>query len=195
MKVILTNKVKSLGNIGEIVNVSQGYARNFLIPNKMAKLADEGNSKQMADYQKMLAKKVAEEKAAAEEVAGKLKNVAISLVKKVGGNGTLFGTVTNTELSKELEKLGIHVERRLINVDTPIKNLGEYEISAKLFKGVEATFKVKVEIDPKQAEEMKKKQEAAAKAKKAKAEKADAATEEGAEASAEATEDSTTEEA
>ncbi|MAZ47299.1 MAG: 50S ribosomal protein L9 [Halobacteriovoraceae bacterium] len=195
MKVILTNKVKSLGNIGEIVNVSQGYARNFLIPNKMAKLADEGNSKQMADYQKMLAKKVAEEKAAAEEVAGKLKNVAISLVKKVGGNGTLFGTVTNTELSKELEKLGIHVERRLINVDTPIKTLGEYEISAKLFKGVEATFKVKVEIDPKQAEEMKKKQEAAAKAKKAKAEKAEAAAEEGAEATAETSEETTSEEA
>ena len=195
MKVILTNKVKSLGNIGEIVNVSQGYARNFLIPNKMAKLADEGNSKQMADYQKMLAKKVAEEKAAAEEVAGKLKNVAISLVKKVGGNGTLFGTVTNTELSKELEKLGIHVERRLINVDTPIKTLGEYEISAKLFKGVEATFKVKVEIDPKQAEEMKKKQEAAAKAKKAKAEKAEAAAEEGAEATTETSEETTSEEA
>lgn len=195
MKVILTNKVKSLGNIGEIVNVSQGFARNYLIPNKMAKLADEGNSKQMADYQKMLAKKVAEEKAAAEEVAKKLSNVTVTMIKKVGGNGTLFGTVTNTELSKELEKQGISVERRLINVDVPIKTLGEYEISAKLFKDVEATFKVKVEIDPKQAEEMKKKQEAAAKAKKAKAEKAEAGAEEGAEATAETSEESTSEEA
>ena len=61
MKVILTEKVKSLGNVGEIVNVSQGHARNYLIPNSLAKLADEGNSKQMADYQKMLAKKVSEE--------------------------------------------------------------------------------------------------------------------------------------
>lgn len=182
MKVILTDKVKSLGNIGEIVNVSQGFARNYLIPNKLAKLADEGNAKQMADYQKMLAKKVAEEKAAAEELAKKVSGITVSLVKKIGGNGRLFGTVTNSELSRELEKQGAIVERRLINVDTPIKTLGEYEMTAKLFKGVEATFKVKVEIDPKQAEEMKKKQEAAAKkaAKKAEA-PAEEATAEAAE--------------
>ena len=178
MKVILTSKVKSLGNIGEIVNVSQGYARNFLIPNSLAKLADEGNSKQMADYQKMLAKKVAEEKAEAEAIAKKLGNVSLTLVKKVGGNGTLFGTVTNSELSKELEKQGVVVERRLIQIDTPIKTVGEYEIKAKLFKGVETTFKVKIEMDPKQAEELKKKQAAAAKAKK---EKVEAPTEEATE--------------
>lgn len=189
MKVILTNKVKSLGNIGEIVNVSQGYARNFLIPNKLAKLADEGNSKQMADYQKMLAKQVAEEKAAAEATAKKLNSVSVTVIKKVGGNGSLFGTVTNTELAKELEKEGINIERRLIQIDTPIKNLGEYDIKVKLFKDVEATFKLKVEIDPKQAEEMKKKQEAAAKAKKAKAEaKEEASTEENAEEATEETE-------
>ena len=84
MKVILTERVKSLGNIGEIVNVSQGFARNYLIPNSLAKLADEGNSKQMEDYQKMLAKKVAEEKAAAEELAkkvsGKTKIIGVSIL-------------------------------------------------------------------------------------------------------------------
>ncbi|MFT6631368.1 MAG: large subunit ribosomal protein L9 [Bacteriovoracaceae bacterium] len=163
MKVILTDSVKSLGNIGEIVNVSQGFARNYLIPNKKAKLADEGNSKQMADYQKMLAKKVAEEKAAAEDLAKKISKITINLVKKVGGTGRLFGTVTNSELSKELEKQGAIVERRLITIETPIKTLGDFDITAKLFKGVEATFKVKVEMDPKQVEEIKKKQEAAAK--------------------------------
>jgi large subunit ribosomal protein L9 len=163
MKVILTDSVKSLGNIGEIVNVSQGFARNYLIPNNKAKLADESNSKQMADYQKMLAKKVAEEKAAAEALGKKVSAITINLAKKVGGTGTLFGTVTNSELSRELEKQGVVVERRLITIDTPIKTLGEFQISAKLFKGVEATFKVKVEMDPKQVEEIKKKQEAAAK--------------------------------
>lgn len=181
MKVILTDKVKTLGNVGEIVNVSEGYARNFLIPQNKAKLADESNSKQMGDYQKMLAKKVAEEKAEADALAKKLSSTTVSLIKKVGGNGSLFGTVTNTEVAKELEKAGIVIERRLIAIDTPIKNLGEYDITAKLFKGVEATFKVKVEIDPKQAEEMKKKQEAA-EAKKAKKE---AKTEETAEVEAE----------
>ncbi len=185
MKVILTEKVKSLGNIGEIVNVSQGFARNYLIPNSLGKLADEGNAKQMADYQKMLAKKVAEEKAEAEAAAKKISGLTINLVKKVGGNGRLFGTVTNSELAKELEKQGVVVERRQITIDTPIKTTGEFEIKAKLFKDVEATFKVKVEMDPAQAEEMKKKaaQAAAKKAEKkeapeAKAEEATETTEE-----------------
>jgi large subunit ribosomal protein L9 len=183
MKVILTERVKSLGSVGEIVNVSQGYARNYLIPNSLAILADEGNTKQINDYQKMLAKKVEEEKKAAEDVAGKLKSTTLTLVKKVGGNGRLFGTVTNAELSKELSKAGLEVERRLIHIETPIKTTGEYEISVKLFKGVEATFKVNIEMDPKQAAEMKKKQEAAAKKKaskstEAKAEVAETATEE-----------------
>lgn len=175
MKVILTEKVKSLGSVGEIVNVSAGYARNNLIPAKKAKLADASNAKQMADYQKMLAKKVAEEKAEAEALAKKLNGTVVSLVKKVGGNGRLFGTVTNVELSKELEKQDIIIERRLINVDTPIKTLGEFEMTAKLFSGVEATFKVKVEMDPKQVEELKKKQEAAAKRASKKAEKVEEA--------------------
>ena len=175
MKVILTDKVRSLGNIGEVVNVSQGFARNYLIPKSLAKLADEGNSKQMADYQKMLAKKVAEEKAAAEELAKKVSGITVSLIKKVGGNGRLFGTVTNSELAKELEAQGVSVERRLITIENPIKTLGEFEITAKLFKGIEANFKVKVEIDPKQAEEMKARQEAIA-AKKA-AKKEDSETE------------------
>ena len=170
MKVILTERVKSLGNVGEIVNVSEGFARNFLIPGKKAILADAGNKKQMADYEKMLAKKVAAEKAEAEAMATKLKGLTVSLIKKVGGNGGLFGTVTNTELAKELEKQGIHLERRVIHIDTPIKTLGTFDVKAKIFKGVETTFKVKVEIDPQQAEEMKKKQEAAAKKKSAKAE-------------------------
>jgi large subunit ribosomal protein L9 len=192
MKVILTEKVKSLGNIGEIVNVSPGFARNYLIPKSFAKLADEGNSKQMADYQKMLAKKVAEERAGAEELAKKISGMTVALVKKVGGNGRLFGTVTNSELSKELEKEGVHVERRLITIENPIKTLGEFEIVAKLFKGIEATFKVKVEIDPKQAEEMKKKQEAAAKksaSKKAQAEEEVSAEAEVADSSEETTEE------
>lgn len=168
MKVILTDKVRSLGNIGEIVNVSQGFARNYLIPNSLAKLADESNAKQMADYQKMLAKKVAEEKATAEEVAKKVSGITINLIKKIGGNGRLFGTVTNAELSKELEAQGVHVEKRLISIESPIKSLGEYTISAKLFKGIEAKFKVKVMIDPKQAEELKQLQAEAAARKAAK---------------------------
>ena len=191
MKVILTNRVKSLGGVGEIVNVSAGHARNYLIPNKLAKLADEGNEKQMEDYQKMLGKKVAEELATAEAISKKLSKTTVTVIKKVGGNGSLFGTVTNTELAKALEEQDIVIERRLITIETPIKTTGTFDITARIFKGVEATFKVEVKMDPKQAEEMKARQEAIA---KKKAEKA-AAPEVTEEAAAEATEEVTTEEA
>jgi len=189
MKVILTERVKTLGNVGEIVNVSEGYGRNFLIPGKFAVLADESNKKEMADHEKRLAKKIAEQRADAQAIATKLGSITVSLIKKVGGNGSLFGTVTNVELAKELAKQDIAIERRMITIETPIKTTGEYEISAKIFTGVEATFKVKVEMDPVQAEEMKKKQ-AALEAKAKERKEAPPVTEEV----AEGTEESTTEE-
>jgi len=191
MKIILTERIKNLGSIGEVVNVSEGYARNFLIPKKLGKLADDSNAKQMADYQKMLAKRVQEEKAAAQATAKELAGLNITLVKKIGGNGRLFGTVTNTEIANELEKQNIVIERRVISIPTAIKTLGEYEITAKLIAGVEATFKVKVVIDPKQAEELKKKQEASEK--KAAAKKEKDANGETEEVSAEATTEETAE--
>jgi len=186
MKVILTDKVASLGNIGEVVNVSAGYARNFLIPHSKAVLADESNSAQMKHYNKMLSKKMDEQKAEAEAVAKKINGTKLDLIKKVGSNGRLFGTVTTVELSKELEAKGISVERRILSVDNPIKSVGSYVVTAKLFAGVEAQFTVNVDMDPKQAEEMKAKAEAAAKRKKAKAEAAEAGEgEEGESAEAE----------
>jgi large subunit ribosomal protein L9 len=156
MKVILTNKVKSLGSVGDIVNVSQGYARNYLIPQSFAMLADESNTKQMGDYQKMLAKKVDAEKVEAQEIAKKVSTLSVNIIKKVGGNGNLFGTVTNSEISKKLEELGVSIERRQITIESPIKVLGSYDIPVKLFKGVETTIKVVVEVDPSQAAEVEK---------------------------------------
>lgn len=174
MKVILTEKVPTLGNVGEIVNVSPGYARNYLIPNRFAVLADSGNKAQLDHYNKMLAKKVAEEKTSAQALAKKLNGLNLQLIKKVGANGKLFGTVTTSELAKELETKEISVERRTLILDNPIKALGSYNVKAKLFSGVEAEFSVSVEIDPKQAEELKKKAEAAAAAKKKAKEEAEA---------------------
>lgn len=165
MKVILTEKVRALGNIGEIVNVSAGFGRNFLFPNRLAVLADAGNKAQQKHAEKMLAKKLGEEKLKATEAKKKIDGMTIELIKTVGASGKLFGTVTNADLAKELEGRGVIVERRMITVDTPIKALGSFEVKVKLFKDVEAQFKVKVSIDPQQAEEMKKKQELAAKKK------------------------------
>ncbi len=164
MKVILTEKVPTLGNIGEIVNVSAGYARNYLVPNRLAMVADDANKNLLAAQQKSLAKKVKAQKDAALEIKKKLEGVTVELIKKVGASGKLFGTVTTSELSKELEGKGFEVERRLIHLESPIKGLGTFNAKAKLFADVEATFKVKVAIDPKQAEELKKAQEEALKA-------------------------------
>lgn len=187
MKVILRESVKTLGSVGEIVNVSPGYARNYLIPQNKAMLADEGNTKRMADFEKMLAKKVEEQKNLAVETQKKLNGFTLELIKKVGGSGTLFGTVTANELSRELEKNGIEVEKRQIFINVPIKTVGTYEIQAKLFKDVEATFNVKVDMSEKQREEMLAKQKEAAKKKAAKAKAAEEAA-----ANAETTEDAET---
>jgi len=188
MKVILTENVKSLGNVGEIVNVSPGYARNFLYPRSLAILADEKNKKSLADKQKMLAKKVSEQKGAAEEVAKKLNGLTVTLTKKIGGSGKLFGSVTNTELASELEKQGIEVERRQIIIETPIKSAGTFEVKAKIFQGVSAEFKVQIEADAKYAEELKAKAAALAE-KKAKDEAKKKAEEEEAKKEAEEAEE------
>ncbi len=186
MKVILTDKVSSLGNIGEVVNVSAGFARNFLIPNGKAVIADEGNQKQMKHYQKALGKKVAEEKQEAVEIKTKLDGMTLEFIKRVAGSGKIFGTVTNAEISAELKKQGLEVERRTITLDTPIKALGSFTAKAKLFPEVVAEFNIKVDIDPKQAEELKKKEAEAAEMKKRAAEKKAAAAEQGEEGSEEA---------
>ena len=167
MKVILTEKVPSLGNIGEIVNVSAGHARNYLVPNGYAMVADDSNKKLLAAQQKSLGKKIQAQKDAALEIKKKIEGMTLDLIKKVGASGKLFGTVTNAELSKELEARGVTVERRLIHLDSPIKGLGIFTAKAKIFQDIEATFKIKVSIDPKQAEELKLAQEEALKASEA----------------------------
>lgn len=164
MKVILLEKVKALGNIGEIVNVAEGFARNYLMPRRLALVADAKNANVLKDKQKALGKKVAEEKAGAEAIKKKLDGTTIELIKKVGLNGKIFGSVTSQDISAELEKKGIIVERRLITIEGAVKSLGTYDAKAKLFgNDVVASFKVKVSIDAAQAEELKKQQAEAAK--------------------------------
>ena len=163
MKVILTEKVPALGNIGEIVNVSAGHARNYLVPNGFAMVADDSNKKLLVAQQKSLGKKIQAQKDAANEIKKKVEGMTIELIKKVGASGKLFGTVTNAELSKELENRGVEIERRQIQLESPIKGLGIFNAKAKIFHDIEATFKVKISIDPKQAEELKKNQEEALK--------------------------------
>lgn len=179
MKVILTKKVPSLGNIGEVANVSQGFGRNFLFPNGLAVLADESNKKQLENEKRRLAKKVEEVRNHAITLKKQIEDISIELVRKVGPNGRLFGMVTTSELAKILDEKGVHVEKRLILVSSPIKALGNFKATVKLFSDVEATFKIKVVMDPEQAKEMKEREAEAIKAKaKKKAEKPAETTEE-----------------
>jgi large subunit ribosomal protein L9 len=158
MKVILTEKVKTLGTIGEIVNVTPGFARNYLLPNKLAIVADDKNANILKDKQKALAKKIGAEKAIAVALKAKIEGSTIDLIKKVGANGKIFGSVTTGDIAKALESKGIVVERRLITVEGAMKSLGTYDVKAKLFNEVVAEFKVKISIDAAQAEELKKAQ-------------------------------------
>ena len=133
MKVILTEKVPTLGNVGEIVNVSAGHARNYLLPRNLARLADEANKRAFEDQKRRLAKKIDAQKNDAVALKNKIDGLTLELTKKIGGSGKLFGTVTNTELAKELAGKGIEIERRIIHIDTPIKTLGQFDIKVKLF--------------------------------------------------------------
>ncbi len=171
MKVLLKENVKSLGNIGEVVNVSPGFARNFLVPRKLAIVAGSSGAKGEIAHQKIMAKKIDAAKKAAQEIQKKLNGVNITYIRKVGANSKLFGSITTIEISDELAKLGFQIDRKQISLDRPIKQLGTYEAKAKVFTEVDAKFTVKVEIDPIQAEELKKQQKDAAdrKVKEAKA--------------------------
>ena len=195
MKVILTETVKNLGNVGEIHKVSEGFGRNFLIPRKMAIVANEGNKSILADQQKALAKKMEEQKSLAEGVKKKLNGFTVRVEKRVGGSGRLFGTVTTSEISEHLKANDIDIEKRLISIESPIKQLGTFDIKAKLFQDVVADFKVQVQKDAKQVEEDKKaeKLKKEAKAKK-EAKKAEAAAQEKSEENSEETSEEQTEE-
>ena len=148
MKVLLKENVKSLGNIGEVVNVSPGFARNFLVPRKLAVIATSAGAKGEIAHQKIMAKKIEAAKKAAQEVAKKINGLNVVFIRKVGANSKLFGSITTLEISDELVKLGHQIDRKQITLDRPIKQLGQYEAKVKVFTDVEAKFTIKVEIDP-----------------------------------------------
>lgn len=144
MKVILREDVKGLGKKGELVNASDGYARNFLFPKNLAVEANAQNvtEKKNADASKQF--KYDTEKATAQQAAEKIEGKTIKLTAKAGSSGKLFGSVTAKEIAgKVKEEYGIDVDKRKINVGE-IKQFGTYNATVKLFEGVKADFKVQV---------------------------------------------------
>ena len=157
MKVILKEKIPTLGNVGDIVSVSPGYARNFLVPYQKATVVYEGNVKEIMGHKKSLQKKIESEKISAEKIKESLEGQSFKFIKAVGANGKLFGSITASEIVKELGKKGIEIGKRNLILETAIRKVGVFNIKAKIFSGVEAEFVVEVEKDPNQKEERVKK--------------------------------------
>ena len=146
MKVILQQDVKGSGKKGELVNVSDGYARNFLLPKKLAIQATPENLTVMKQQEKARLKKMEADKAKATEISGKLTDVLVTISAKGGGDGgKLFGSVTSKEISEELLKQhNIEVEKNKIVQDDPIKTFGNYEVKCKLGFEIMGTINVLV---------------------------------------------------
>lgn len=144
MQLILRENVDKLGKKGETVDVAPGYARNYLLPKKLAMEVNENNARQIEKEEKLLSAKLHEEKEAAEQFAGQLTSVQLFFRRKVHGE-ELYGSVSATDIAEALNEKGFAIEKRKIVLDEPIKTLGDFEISAKLHPDVTSSFKVKVE--------------------------------------------------
>jgi large subunit ribosomal protein L9 len=144
MQIILQEDVEKLGNRGQIVEVAEGYARNFLLPRKLALEASAGNMKRLERMRATFAKKEATEKDAAQKLAELLAGVSLSLTRKSGENDQLFGSVTTADLAGALEAQGYTIDKRKITLTEPIKLVGEYQIPIKLHREVIANVKLAV---------------------------------------------------
>jgi large subunit ribosomal protein L9 len=145
MKVILLEDVKNLGKKGDIVNVAEGYARNFLFPKKLAEQATQGGIKQVEQQKKAVEKKKAKERKIALNLAEKLSSAQVVLSVRAGEQGKLFGSITPKDISEALKnQCKMNVDKRKIEIVEPIKSLGDYNVTIKLAPEVEANLRLKV---------------------------------------------------
>ena len=148
MEVILRETIDTLGRAGQVVKVADGYARNFLLPRKLAYTVTPGNLKVIEAERSNLLRKEATQKNDAEALKGLIEKLELVIRRKTGDHDALYGSVTNADVADELEKKGFTIEKRKIHMEDHIKKLGEFEIPVRLFKDVNATVKVKVEAEP-----------------------------------------------
>ena len=143
MKVILLKDVKAQGKKGDVINVADGYATNFLFKNNLAVPASAGNVSVNNARKKAEEQKIAEDTAAAKELAKKLENIVLEMSLEVGANGKAFGSITGKEVGDKLAELGIDVDKKKIELQT-IKTIGSFVAVARLYKGVSAKIKINV---------------------------------------------------
>jgi ribosomal protein L9 len=142
MEVILRQAVEKLGHPGDVVKVSPGYARNYLLPRGFAYEATPGNKKRIAQEKDRLDQAEEQRRAAAQELAGRLEAVSLTFSARVGEEGKLFGSVTSSDIAEQLEAQGITVEKRQIELHEPIRALGVYRVPVKLHADVHPEIKV-----------------------------------------------------
>jgi large subunit ribosomal protein L9 len=161
MDVILLENIDKLGTRGQMVKVADGYGRNYLLPKKLAVASTPQNRKWVEQQRVRFLKLEAKEKGDAADLATLLEGVSVTLIRKAGEKGNLFGSVTSLDIAEKLVAQGYHIDKRKIHLATPLKVLGEYNVPVKLHREVTATVKVLVEPD----EESRAKIQAAAEAK------------------------------
>jgi large subunit ribosomal protein L9 len=145
MEIILRETIDNLGRAGQVVKVADGYARNYLLPKKLAYVATPGNLKVIEAERQSLLRKESKQKEDAEKVQQMLEAVEVTIRRKVGEQNALYGSVTNADVAEALEKKGFEIEKRKIHMDDHIKTVGEFSIPIRLFKDVTAHIKLKVE--------------------------------------------------
>ena len=142
IEVILKEHVEHLGERGDVVKVAPGYARNYLLPRKLALAVTAGNKKQIEHEKKAAAAKAAEERAVAQALATRFAQTEVSFTRRAGDNSQLFGSVTSADIAEALAAQGFEVDRRKIQLADPIKAVGEYAVPVRLHRDVTAQVKV-----------------------------------------------------
>jgi len=145
MQIILQEDVDKLGHRGDVVTVKPGYARNFLLPHKLAVEATAGNLKAIERIRTSLAKKTATELEAAQKQAVLLNGVALKFTRKTGENDQMFGSVTSADIAEGLATQGFKIDKRQAQLGEPLKTIGEFPVTIKVFRDVTAQIKVTVE--------------------------------------------------
>jgi large subunit ribosomal protein L9 len=145
MQIILQEDIEKLGNRGDVVTVKPGYARNFLLPHKLAIEATAGNMKALERIRGSLAKKTATELDAAKKQAELLTGVSLKFTRKTGENDQMFGSVTTADIADGLKAQGFEVDKRQIQLKDPVKALGEYPVTVKVFRDITAEIKIHVD--------------------------------------------------
>ena len=150
MEVILREHVDNLGQRGEVVKVADGYARNYLLPRKLALLVTSGNKKQIERERARFDTKESEEKKSVQILADRLANIEVVIARRVGETDALYGSVTTADIAEALAAKGFDLDRRKLQLADPIRKLGEVDVPLKLHRDVTITVKVRVVAEGKQ---------------------------------------------